>query len=195
MFDRTSFIIKERVGLLKLADTYDIMDGKDGKPLGLAQEEPGTLVHVLRVVVSKQVLPTTVHVRPFDGAPPLLTLKRGVSFLRSPIRVLDGGGLLLGTLKSKIFTLGGAFQVLDAKERLVAEVKGDWKGWNFRFVDLQGKELGRVTKEWAGGLKEFFTSADTYVVDLGAAGPRDDKTMALLLAAGLAIDLVFKESD
>jgi hypothetical protein len=43
--------------------------------------------------------------------------------------------------------------------------------------------------------KELFTTADNYMISLAsdAAGPPE--TAALLLAAGLAIDIVFKEKS
>jgi uncharacterized protein YxjI len=73
----------------------------------------------------------------------------------------------------------------------VAEVKGDWKGWNFKFLDTSGHELGSVTKKWAGIGKELFTSADNYMIALGEASQAG--SAPLLLAAGIAIDVVYKE--
>jgi hypothetical protein len=64
--------------------------------------------------------------------------------------------------KSKLFSIGGGFHVLDGTEQPVAEISGDWKGWNFRFVTPDGTEIGRVTKKWAGLGKELFTAADNY---------------------------------
>ena len=55
------------------------------------------------------------------------------------------------------------------------------------------KELARVTKKWAGLGKELFTSADNYIVALSDSEVHSDRQAALLLAAGLAIDTVFKE--
>ena len=40
----------------------------------------------------------------------------------------------------------------------MAEVKGDWKGWNFQLLDNEGRELGVVTKKWGGIGKELFTA-------------------------------------
>jgi Scramblase len=60
-------------------------------------------------------------------------------------------------------------------------------------VDSAGRELGTVTKKWAGIGKELFTSADTYLIALSDAAPSGANQVALLLAAGLAIDVVFKE--
>ncbi|MDX1996995.1 MAG: phospholipid scramblase-related protein [Thermoanaerobaculia bacterium] len=107
--------------------------------------------------------------------------------------VTGPGGAALGSFRSKAISLGGAFFVLDASGQTVAEIKGDWKGWNFRFLDTAGRELGTVTKQWAGIGKELFTSADTYLIALSDAAPRGANQVALLLAAGLAIDVVFKE--
>ena len=64
-----------------------------------------------------------------------------------------------------------------------------------RFLSKSGREIGTVTKKWAGLGKELFTSADNYVIaltDLKGASPA---ASALLLAAGLAIDIVFKENQ
>jgi hypothetical protein len=52
-----------------------------------------------------------------------------------------------------------------------------------------------VTKKWAGLGKELFTSADNYVISLTDISAGNPGASALLLAAGLAIDIVFKESD
>ena len=78
-------------------------------------------------------------------------------------------------------------------EQPVAEIKGDWKGWNFRFLTPEGNEIGKVTKKWAGLGKELFTSADNYIIALNETAAIRPDAAPLLLAAGLAIDTVFKE--
>jgi uncharacterized protein YxjI len=89
--------------------------------------------------------------------------------------------------------LGGGFFVYDKLGQQVAQVKGDWKGWNFKFLDASGNELGTITKKWAGIGKELFTSADNYMISLNDQLQQNPSIVALLLAAGLAIDVVFKE--
>ena len=54
-------------------------------------------------------------------------------------------------------------------------------------------EIGSVTKKWAGLGKELFTSADNYVISLSDLSGVNPEASALLLAAGLSIDIVFKE--
>lgn len=191
LLDRMTYVIKEHVGMLKFSDTYDILDPETGERIGIAKEKPGALVHVLRFVLNKQMLPTTVHIGESEDQP-LLTIRRGFAIIRPKISIRDAQGVELGYFKSKIFSLGGGFHVYSPAGEKIAEVKGDWKGWNFRFLDTQGREIGVVAKKWAGLAKEFFTSADTYAISLneGAKGMG-----GLLLAAGLAIDIVLKESS
>ena len=55
--------------------------------------------------------------------------------------------------------------------------------------------LGTVTKKWAGIGRELFTSADNYMIALSDASQANPGVAALLLAAGLAIDIVFKEKE
>ena len=103
--------------------------------------------------------------------------------------MFDGQGGKIGYLKSKLFSLGGGFHVFSVDDQKFAEVRGDWKGWNFKLLDLNGGEMGIVTKKWAGLGRELFTSADNYMIEV-----RDGSSSnALLLAAALAIDFVFKE--
>jgi len=50
-----------------------------------------------------------------------------------------------------------------------------------------------VTKKWAGIGKELFTTADNYVISLNETAGRNQESVAMLLAAGLAVDTVYKE--
>jgi len=193
MFDRRQFMVKERVGFLKLTDTYDIFDLNSSAQLGTAHEAVSPLIKVLRLLINKRLLPTSIEVRASEGGPAMLTIKRGVGFLRTPVQVLDQQGRQIGSFKSKVFTIGGGFDVFDATGNKIAEIKGDWKGWNFRFLTPEGTEIGKVTKKWAGLGKELFTSADNYVIALNETAAIRPDAAPLLLAAGLAIDTVFKE--
>lgn len=195
MLDRKMYFIRERVGFLKLADTYDILDPETQAQLGIAKEKPGALVHILRFLVNKQLLPTKVFVyegdNPENEAKLLFSIHRGITLFSSKINILDRSGKLVGWFKSKLFSLGGAFRVFDAAGTEVALVKGDWKGWNFRFLDKAENEIGSITKKWAGIGRELFTSADNYMITLNQE-PAPAKAI-LLLAAGLAVDTVYKE--
>ena len=197
MLARKTYFIRERVGFLKLADTYDILDPETQQQLGIAKEKPGALVHILRLLVSRRLLPTKVFVyegaNSDDEARLMFSIRRGVTFFRSKVNILDRGGNVLGWFQSKVFSIGGAFRVFDAAGTEVAMVKGDWKGWNFRFLDKTEKEIGTITKKWAGIGKELFTTADNYIIAMNQEA--EPAKAILLLAAGLAVDTVYKEKQ
>ena len=190
MFDRQTYVVKERVGFMKLASTYDLFD-PSGAQIGIAIEEPPGMVKYLRLLVNNRWLPTVVNVYERENGPPVLTIRRGVALFRPKVHV-TARGQQLGYFRAKAISIGPSFRMFDDHDREIGSVKGDWKGWNFQLLGSQGEELGRVTKKWAGLGKELFTTADTYVISL-SDGRRE--SAQLLLAAGLAIDTVFKEKD
>lgn len=194
MLDRKTYVVKERVGFMKLANTYDLLDPNTGQTIGVAKEEPPGLVKYLRLLIDNSWLPTIVNVYEREGEPPVLWIHRGVALFRTPVHVHSRSGPL-GYFRKKFLTIGMSFMIFDTQDREIGTVKGDWKGWNFQLLGLQGEELGRVTKKWAGLGKELFTTADTYVITLSDAAAGRREVAQLLLAAGLAIDTVFKEKD
>ena len=189
-----TYVIREHVGMFKLTGAYDILDGTSGQQIALAKEKKGLLNSLAGLVVNKRSLPTRVdvHEGADENGPIAFSITRGFSFLRPTVKVLAGDGSLVGTFRTRLFTLGGKFGVYDASGNEVATVKGNWIGWNFSFISAAGVELGVVSRKWSGMAKEFFTSADNYVV---AVHQPDPAAATLLLAAGLAIDTVYKEDS
>ena len=195
MLSRKTYFVKERVGFVKLTDVFDIFDPETQQQIGVAKEEPAAWAKYLRLLVNKQLLPTTVNVYQNGDELPLFSIHRPMTFFRSKIRVTGPDSQPFGYFKSKLFSLGGGFHVFDTGDQQVAEIKGDWKGWNFKFLTKEGREIGTVTKKWAGIGKELFTSADNYIISLTDVPNGNTAASTLLLAAGLAIDVVFKEKS
>ena len=85
-------------------------------------------------------MPTRIEVhqgKSFDNPANLLfTIRRGVGFFRTKVEIIKGNGEPVGFMRSKAFSIGGAFNVFDASGNQVAKVKGNWKGWTFRFLDM-----------------------------------------------------------
>ena len=104
----------------------------------------------------------------------------------------DEHNQLIGGFKQKLFSIGGAFRVLDADDNEVCALKGKWTGWDFRFLAGE-QELAQVSKQWAGIGKELFTTADNYVLRISEDVPPGSPIRKLILAAVMCIDLVLKE--
>jgi uncharacterized protein YxjI len=194
LLKRRRFFIKERVSLLKLTDTYDILDPDTKQSIGIAKDEPPMWAKLLRLIIKKPMLPTVVQVYESEGSPAVITLRKKPGFLHTTVVVSHPTRGEIGRFKSKLFSLGGGFHILNKSGEKVADVKGNWKGWNFTLVDARGQELGVVTKKWAGIGKELFTTADNYMISLNDQVAEQPDQAPLLLAAGLAIDIVYKEA-
>ena len=197
MLEHNTFVIKEKVKILSNVQSYDILDAK-GELLGTAQETIGFMTQMLRWFMSKQFLPTRLEVREKPDDSLVFSIRRGWYLFRSRVEVHDSQDQLVGYFKSKFFTISGGFHVYDKDDKHFAEVKGKLLGWNYRFLTPDGKvEMGQVSKKLGamGILKELFTSADTFGVEVSE--DLEDQPMAkmLILAATLAIDLIYKSES
>jgi uncharacterized protein YxjI len=193
MFTKNTYLIKERFELLKVVDRYDIFDAETGNLVAYAKEMIPTWKKMLRLLIDKELMSTTIEIKDATTEEIHYTLHRPFTFFRKRVEVKDKQGNPLGFFKSRILTLGGAFDVYADENTKIAEVKGNWTGWNFTFRDIQGKEIGLVTKKWAGIGKELFTTSDNYMVNISDQFPHNAEITALLIIAGLAIDVVYKE--
>lgn len=195
LFEQATLLVKEHVGLMKLADNYDLLHPESGQLLGVAKEEPGDVIKYVRLLLGKRFLPTTVNIYEGSNPQPVVRLTRGWTFIRHHAEVWDGKGELLAKFRARLLSIGPCFDVLDPNDQHIATVKGNWVGWTFSFTDAAGAEIGTVTKKWAGLAKEFLTSADNYVINVPVPPKGLARAREVLLAAGLAIDTIYKEQD
>lgn len=186
------FLIKEHAGIFKAANNYDVFDAASGAKL-IECREPnlGFFTKLFRFTDYKRMTPFEVVLTDTDGRR-VLTVRRGVSLFLSKVEVLDGSGRLVGGFKQKLFSIGGAFRVLDARDNEVCVLRGKWTSWEFKFLRGE-KELAVVSKKWNGLGRELFTSADNYVLSIGDRVPADDDVRILIMAAVMCIDMVLKE--
>lgn len=192
VLNRNLFLVKEHVGMFKAANNYDVFCPESGEQLLQCREENlGFLTKLFRFGDYKRMTPFNVQIRTPDGQP-VVRVSRGISIFLSKVDVWDENEQRLGGFKQKLFSIGGAFDVLGPNDQSLCQLKGKWTSWDFRFLngDL---EMARVTKKWAGLGKELFTSADNYVLQISEDVPPDNSARQLILGAVMCIDLVLKE--
>ena len=190
--NRNVFLVKEHVGMFKAANNYDICDPETGYVIMLCREENlGALTKFLRFTKYKRMTPFDIRITTPEGQQ-LVRVTRGLTFLRSKVTVLNGNDEVVGGFNQKLLAIGGAFDVLDQDDQVICSLKGKWTGWDFRFI-AGDTEFAHVTKKWAGIGKEFFTSADNYILKIADTVPPDNRVRLLILAAVMCIDMVLKE--
>lgn len=192
VLNKNLYLVKEHVGMFKAASNFDIFDPETGETLLECREENlGFLTKLLRFTKYKTMTPFNVIIRDMEGNP-VIRVNRGVSFFLSNVTVFDANDQVIGGFKQKLFSIGGAFNVLDADGNQVCALKGKWTGWDFKFL-MGENQLAHVSKKWAGLGKELFTSADNYALEVSESVPSDHVARKLILAAVMCIDLVLKE--
>ena len=191
IFNQNIFLVKEQIGMFKASNNYDIFNPENNE-LVLTCREPnlGFFTKLFRFTDYKRMTPFDIEIRTASGELSI-QIKRGVTIFRSDIDVFDGGGRKIGVFKQKFFSFGGRFEVHDHQDKHLCTLQGKWTGWDFKF-NKDNKELANVSKKWAGLGKEFFTSADNYVINITDVA-EESKLRPLLIAAVMCIDMVFKE--
>jgi uncharacterized protein YxjI len=193
VLNKNLFFVKEHVKVFKAANSFDIYNPDTQQIVMQAREDRlGFFTKLFRFTDYKRMTPFEIDINTPTGER-ILTVKRGVTFFVSEVEVLDEKDQLIGKFKQKFFSFGGKFEVLDASERSLCWLKGKWTSWDFKFVSNDGKEFATVTKKWSGFGKEFFTSADNYVLQIDEQLPANHPLRQLILAAVMCIDLVLKE--
>ena len=186
------YLVKEHTGIFKAANNYDIFDPATGQLIMECREDKlGILTKLVRFTEYKRYTPFDVEIRTPDGRQ-VVRVSRGISVFLSRVEVHDDSDRVTGGFKQKFFTIGGAFDVLDAQDSVLCSLQGKWTGWDFRFVSGD-RELAHVSKKWAGIGKELFTSADNYVLEIDPHVSPDDPVRQLILGAVMCIDMVLKE--
>ena len=189
---RNLFLVKEHVGMFKAANNFDIFCPETGQEILHCREDRlGMFTKLFRFSDYKRMTPFDLEIRTPSGEP-VISVRRGISLFLSKVDVHDENDDRIGGFKQKLFSIGGAFDVLGHDDRPLCALRGKWTGWDFRFMAGE-TELAHVSKKWAGLGKELFTSADTYMLSISPEVPPENPVRQLILGAVMCIDMVLKE--
>jgi uncharacterized protein YxjI len=189
-FEKNTFFIDEKIGFFKFTNAYKVYD--EFGEIGLITQKLTGAQKFLRLLLNKAMLPFHLEIIDLNGDT-LVSIKRGWTFWMSKITLIDSNGDLLGSIKQKFAIMKPTFKIFDETEIEIASITGDWKGWNFKILDNSNNQIGTISKKWNGILKEAFTTADKYVVDIVPEYAEDKKKIAIVSCA-VTIDMVLKES-
>ncbi|MDI1256306.1 MAG: phospholipid scramblase-related protein [Flavobacterium sp.] len=192
ILNKNMFFVKEHVGMFKASNNYDIYDPENNRIILISREPNlGFFTKMFRFSDYKRMTPFHIVISTPENRP-VISIKRGITFLRSDVEVFDEHERLLGTFKQKFFSIGGKFQIYDTTDNLICTLQGKWTSWDFKFMK-GNTEIARVSKKWAGLGKELFTSADNYMLQIQDSVAPDDSVRQLIMAAVMCIDMVLKE--
>lgn len=191
--NHSELMIRQRVERLEAitgfetANRYTVMT-PHGEELFYAQEESGTIGRIFL----KSHRPLTLRISDRSGKDVLVS-NRSFFWFFSHLHVKDPQGRHLGSLRRRFSFPSRKMTVEGPGGQPVAEIRGPLLRPKTFMIYRQEREIGRVTKQWSGLLKEAFTDADTFKLELNSPG-LDRDLAPLMLAAAFAVDLDFFES-
>ena len=190
-FDSNNYFIDEKVNYFKFENCYKVFNNK-GNEIGSVNQKISVGQKLLRLLLNKNMLPFQLEIKDSNGN--LQTsISRGWTFFMSTILIDDSKGNNIGSIKQKFKLFKPTFKIYNKSEQLVAEITGDWKAWNFQIKDSYNKPIGTISKKWNGAMKEIFTTADKYNVDINSNFTNISNKI-LILSSAITIDMVLKES-
>ncbi len=190
-FDSNNYFVDEKVNFLKFENSYRIFNDK-GEHIGDIKQKLSVGQKLLRLVLNKKMLPFLLEIKDANEIKQA-SISRGWTFFMSTIKIKDGGDNDIATIKQKFKFFKPTFRIMDTAGDQVAVITGDWKAWNFSIKNESDLEIGIITKKWAGALKEIFTSADKYMVEILDQKLKKETKIAILSGA-LTIDMILKEN-
>ncbi|QZE13712.1 LURP-one-related family protein [Halosquirtibacter laminarini] len=195
ILNRNSFFVKEHTGVFKASNNYDIFDpeGDHTDPIIKCREvNLSGFAKLLRFNKDyKRMTPFEIVLTDKQDNK-VLTVKRGWTFWRSEVEVLDENDQLIGTMRQKLLSLGGRFRVFDVNETEICQLQGKWTSWEFSF-QKEDVQLALVSKKFAGMAKELFTTADNYLLTIDPRVVENSVARTLIMASVMSIDMVLKE--
>jgi uncharacterized protein YxjI len=190
-FESNSYFIDEKVNFLKFENCYQIYNDK-GENIGTIKQKLSAGQKLLRLLINKAMLPFLLEIKNADDQLEA-SISRGWTFFMSKIIIKNAQGDIIGTIKQKFKLFKPTFKIYNPSEVQIAEINGDWRAWNFTITDASSNQIGSISKKWAGALKEIFTSADKYNVNIDHNFSNLENKIAILSGA-ITIDMVLKES-
>lgn len=169
---------------------YELLDGK-GERLGYMAEDGGGILKFFVRQILRSHRPLEVKVWDNEGRE-LLSLKRPFFFFFSSLEVRSEGKIL-GVVERRFGILYKKYDLEDARGNVFAFVRAPiWRLWTFPILDKQDRGIGMIKKNWGGMLKEIFTDADKFGVQLPDL---EAEKKAVSLAAAITVDLDWFEDN
>lgn len=187
-------VFSQKAKLIEMTDEYRILDDAGNEIGSIREVGQSTTKRALRLFTGvDQFLTHKLGV--FDGDGRLvLMLERPAKLMKSTIKVSDAAGTARGAILQDNVVGPKHFALVDGRGDRIGSIDGEnWISWNFAVHDSTVAEVGRITKEWSGILKEGYTTADDYLLQIEAAVSPDLRLLTFASAA--SVDLALKQDD
>lgn len=184
-------VVKQRLKLVELRNQYEVFD-EQGQPVGRVTQVRQSPLAILARVFSDLDAMLPVHLEVTDaGGQPVLLLEK--PWFRWSVRVTRPDGSPVGEITKQLRLGKARFALTGPGGAALGEVRArNWRAKDFSVLDVGGNQVAEVNKKWAG-LRELFSDADNYVVQIHPDTAEPLRSLAV--ASCLTIDTIMKQKD
>lgn len=175
------------------SNKYELLN-ESGEKIGFIAEQSSGIFKLLMRSILRSHRP--LHVKIFDKQGQVaISLERPFYFFFSTMKVMDGTGYSLGTIDQKFAIFRKRYLLNDNRGHAFAQINSPFFSFfKFEIKSLKmGKSLGLISKKWGGLLKEMFTDADTFGVDL--SNDLSEQEKAIVLGTAISVDFDYFEDN
>jgi uncharacterized protein YxjI len=194
LLSRKTLVISQKAKLIELTNEYRILD-EEGNQVGLIREDGQSKARkALRLFTRvDQFLTHRLSVHDASGQK-VVQLVRPAKIMKSTVHVSDGADRPVGTIVQQNILGKKRFALETPDGQPMGSINAEnWRAWDFVIQDAGGAEVGRITKKWAGLLKEGFTTADNYVLNI--SGDVSPELRLVILASAAGVDTALKQDE
>lgn len=191
LFHQPVLVVNQKAKLLGVTAEYAVFDQR-GQRLGAVREVGHVLMRKAMGGGGKNATHKFQIVDPNGTV--LIALHRPAKVIKSKMIVVGADGThgeivqktagLFGNVRFSLESGGNSLGSINAESR---------SAWDFSIRDATESEVARITKTWGGWVKERFTKADNYVVQIHR--PLEEPLRSLVIAAALAVDTALKQDS
>ena len=193
LLTRDVLVINQKPKFVEMTNEYRILD-EQGNDIGVIRQEGQSKVKkAFRLLTSVDQF-LTHRLAVYDDGGKVLELLRPAKVLKSTVQVSGADGASAGKIVQENVMGKTRFRLEGPAGEALGSINAEnWRSWDFSIHDPNGTEVGRITKRWAGVLREAFTTADHYV--LGITGPVSPQLRVLMVASAAGVDTALKQDD
>jgi hypothetical protein len=171
---------------------YSIMDQNQVVIGYAAESSPGLFSFIVRQILRRH---RPMKVQCFDNdRKVIMHLDRPFYFFFSDLTIMTEGHQVLGHVRRRFSLFYKKYDLCDEADVVFATVQAPfWNIWTFPILDMADREIGVITKKWGGLLKELFTDADRFGVQLPESFSWQKK--AVVFGAALSIDMDYFDDN
>lgn len=192
-------IVKQRKEWLEIFTGWETknqytVSTEHGEEVGYVVEKGSGFFYTLKRLILRSHRPLEIEVTDLQGNSQL-SLSRPFFWFFSDLQVTNSSGKKLGSIHRQFGIIYKKYTLLDSRGKEFSTIRSPiWRLWTFPILNRGGAQQGTISKKWQGILKEAFTDADAFLIDLKGTSWNESQK-PILFAASISVDFDFFENN